>query len=115
MQYLLVGFALSIFYTLLISLSEHISFNAAFLVGGTAIVLLITGYSHSIFKDYKLTTLMGSVLTALYIFLFSILQMEDYALLLGSIGVFLVLAIVMFLSRKVKWYGNGEEVELKKA
>jgi len=115
MQYLLVGFALSIFYALLISLSEHISFNTAFVAGSLAIVALITGYSHSIFNNYKLTSLMGGSLTALYLFLFSILQMEDYSLLLGSIGVFLVLAIVMYLSRKVKWYGNGEEVELKKA
>ena len=108
-QYLLVGFGLSIFYALLISLSEHISFNTSYLVGSAAIVMMITGYSHSIFKDVKLTALMGTVLTALYIFLFSILQMEDYSLLLGSLGLFLVLAIVMYLSRKFKWYGADGE------
>lgn len=107
-QYLLVGFGLSIFYALLISLSEHISFDASYLIGSAAIVLMITGYSHTIFKDVKLTVLMGTVLTALYIFLFSILQMEDYSLLLGSLGLFLVLAIVMYISRKFKWYGADE-------
>ena len=109
MQYLLVGFALSIFYSLLISLSEHFSFNKSFLIGSAAIVILITGYSHSIFKDLRLTALMGCVLTALYVLLFSILQMEDYSLLLGSLGIFLVLALVMFLSRKFKWYGEEED------
>ena len=112
-QYLLVGFGLSIFYALLISLSEHISFNTSYLAGSAAIVLLITGYSHSIFKDIKLTALMGTVLVALYIFLFSILQMEDYSLLLGSLGLFLVLAIVMYLSRKFKWYGADDENDQK--
>ncbi|HIA10915.1 MAG TPA: cell envelope integrity protein CreD, partial [Flavobacteriales bacterium] len=87
----------------------HISFNTSYLVGSAAIVMMITGYSHSIFKDVKLTALMGTVLTALYIFLFSILQMEDYSLLLGSLGLFLVLAIVMYLSRKFKWYGADGE------
>lgn len=110
-QYLLVGFGLSIFYALLISLSEHVSFNTAYLVGSIAIVVMITGYSHTIFKDLKLTALMGSVLTALYIFLFSILQMEDYSLLLGSLGLFIVLGMVMYLSRKFKWYGSEEEVK----
>ncbi|MBL4657564.1 MAG: cell envelope integrity protein CreD [Flavobacteriales bacterium] len=108
-QYLLVGFGLSIFYALLISLSEHISFDAAYLIGSAAIIALITGYSHTIFNNAKLTALMGTVLVALYIFLFSILQMEDYSLLLGSLGLFIVLAIVMYLSRKFKWYGGNEE------
>jgi len=103
-QFILVGLALTIFYALLVSLSEHIHFNNAYLISSTAIILLISTYSITIFKNKKLTALMGGVLVLLYGFIFTILQLEDYALLMGSIGLFIVLAIVMYLSRKIDWY-----------
>lgn len=103
-QYLIVGLALCVFYTLLIALSEHIPFNVSYLIAGVSIVSLITFYAHSIFKSKTLTWLMCLILVLLYMFIFSIIQMEDYALLMGSLGLFLVLAIVMFLSRKINWY-----------
>lgn len=115
LQYLLVGFAMCIFYSLLISLSEQMNFNYAYLIASVGIVTLITAYSRSIFKDFRLTLLMGMVLVALYIFLFTILQLQDYSLLLGSIGLFLVLGIVMYLSRKVEWYTSDPERESDKA
>ncbi len=103
-QFILVGLALTIFYALLVSLSEHIHFNNAYLISSTAIILLISTYSITIFKNKKLTALMGGVLILLYGFIFTILQLEDYALLMGSIGLFIVLAIIMYLSRKIDWY-----------
>lgn len=105
-QYLLVGLGLSIFYTLLVSLSEQISFNLAYLIASFAIISLITAYSYSMLKNKKITGVVALVLIILYVFLFTILQLQDYALLLGNIGLFIALATVMYLSRKVNWYSN---------
>lgn len=103
-QYILVGLALCIFFTLLLSISEHISFDLSYIISSLAVVLLISGYSKSIFKNNPLTVLMAGVLIILYGFIYTILQLEDYALLLGSIGLFIVITIVMYLSRKIDWY-----------
>ncbi|MCB9000443.1 MAG: cell envelope integrity protein CreD [Bacteroidales bacterium] len=109
-QYGLVGLGLILFYLLLLSLSEQIGFGYAYLIASIAIVLMITGYSYSIFKNIRLTLLLGILLAALYLFLYILLQMQDYALLIGSIGLFVVLSVTMYLSRKIDWYsiGNGK-------
>jgi inner membrane protein len=103
-QYIIVGLALCVFYTLLIALSEHIAFKFSYLISSISIIGLITLYAKSIFNNSKLTTLIGLILAALYLFIYSIIQMEDYALLMGSIGLFIVLAVIMYLSRKINWY-----------
>lgn len=103
-QYILVGLALCIFYALLLSLSEHISFNLAYIAAGVAVIGLITVYAQSMFKSIKLTAVLSGVLVILYGFVFTLLQLQDYALLMGSIGLFIVLAAVMWLSRKIDWY-----------
>jgi len=103
-QYLLIGFALCLFYSLLISLAEHLGFAWAFAIGAVAIVALVTAYASAVMRSRKLTLLVGGVLTALYVFLYTILQLEAYALLMGSIALFLVMAVVMYLSRNVDWY-----------
>lgn len=112
-QFILVGLALTIFYALLLSLSEHIHFNSAYLISSAAIIGMIGLYSITIFKNKKLTALMSGVLVLLYGFIYTILQLEDYALLMGSIGLFIVLAVIMYLSRKIDWYaiakGKKEE------
>lgn len=104
LQYLLVGAALCVFYLLLLSLSEHIGFNPAYLVSAIATIGLITFYCAAIFKNRKLTTAIGIGLIALYGFLYSLLQLQDYALLLGSLGLFAVLAGMMYYSRNIDWY-----------
>jgi inner membrane protein len=103
-QYLLVGFALLVFYTLMLSISEHLNFNWAYIISSVATIALIVAYSKAIFKSNKLTLILGAVLVALYLFMFIVLQLQDFALLMGSIGLFAVLAIVMFISRKIDWY-----------
>jgi len=103
-QFIIVGLALCVFYTLLIALSEHIAFVFSYFISSVAIVGLITFYANSIFKNKKLTILLCLILSMLYLFIFSIIQLEDYALLMGSIGLFLVLAVIMYLSRKIDWY-----------
>lgn len=106
-QYILVGLALCIFYTLLLSLAEHITFNYAYIVAGIATILAVTLYSKSVFKTGLPTILMGLILVILYGFIFVTIQLQDYALLLGSIGLFVVLVVVMYLSRKINWYSNN--------
>ncbi|MFP2996242.1 cell envelope integrity protein CreD [Spongiivirga sp. MCCC 1A20706] len=105
-QYLMIGLALTMFYTLLISISEHSSFLKAYLIAGVAVILLITLYSRSILKNIKFPMFILVSLSALYAFIFTIIQLESYALLVGSLGLFFILAIVMYVSRKIDWQ-NG--------
>ncbi len=104
LQYLLVGLALIIFYTLLLAISEHINFNISYLISATATIAMVTLYSKSIYNNTKQTAITGLTLVILYGFIFITLQLQDYALLMGSIGLFIVMAIVMYLSRKINWY-----------
>ena len=111
-QYLLVGFAVCLFYVLLLSISEHMQFNTAYLVGSIAILSLITFYAKHVFQNTKLTVVFSALLALLYGFFYSLLQLEDYSLLLGSIGLFLILSAIMYLTRKVNWYNiTGEKTE----
>lgn len=107
-QYLLVGLALCIFYALLVAISEQLNFNVAFILSSAAVTSLITLYCQSIFRQQRLTVFIGSLLVLLYGFVFTLLQLQDYALLIGSIGLFAVLAIVMYFSRKIDWYALAE-------
>jgi len=102
-QYALIGFALVLFYTLLLSFSEYIGFNAAYAVATVATVGLITWFVRGILQSTRLSLLLSVVLILLYSYVFTILQLQDYALLLGSVGLFLTLAIVMYYSRKINW------------
>lgn len=103
-QYLLIGLALIVFYTLLISISEHLSFGKGYLISSVATILLITGYARGILGKASLAVAVCGVLTVLYGYLYILLQLEDLALLLGSIGLFVILAIVMYLTRKINWH-----------
>lgn len=103
-QYLLIGFAICLFYLLLLSIAEHTGFAAAYLIAALASVLLVTGYSRGILRSSSMAVTVGSLMTALYGFLYVTLQLEDFALLIGSIGMFLVLGTVMYLTRKIDWY-----------
>lgn len=104
MHYLLVGSALCLFYVLLLSISEHISFGNAYAIASAGIIALISGYSFTILRGRRRAFAMSGMLVLLYSYLYVLLQAEDYALLLGSIGLFVILAAVMYLTRKVDWY-----------
>ncbi|MCD6365966.1 MAG: cell envelope integrity protein CreD [Bacteroidales bacterium] len=108
-QYFMIGLALVMFYTLLISISEHSSFLTAYLIAGVSVILLISIYSRSILKKWKFPAFITASLTALYSFIYVIIQLENYALLVGSIGLFLILAVVMFVSRKIDWNPAKDE------
>lgn len=104
LQYVLVGMALCIFYSLLLSISEYVGFNAAYLIAATATVSLIAMYVLGIFKKLKIVAGFGAALGSLYTYIYILIQLQDYALLAGSVGLFVILAIIMFFSKKVDWY-----------
>ncbi len=106
-QYSLVAFALLMFYALLISISEQTGFNLAYLISSVAVTVLISWYAFSILQNVKSVVWVTALQTGLYLFLFTILQLQDYALLAGSIGLFLILAIIMKASQQIKWYSEG--------
>lgn len=107
-QYILVGLALVLFYLLLLSFTEQMDFNLAYFLAAAMTMLMVLIYSRSILKSWGLAIMTGAILSTLYGFIFILIQMQDYALLFGSLGTFLVLAITMYFSRKVDWF------ELKK-
>lgn len=106
-QYSLVAFALLIFYALLTSIGEQIGFNSAYLVSALAVTALISWYALPILGDKRMVAWITLLQVGLYLFLFTILQLQDYALLAGSIGLFVILAIVMRASQQIKWYSEG--------
>jgi inner membrane protein len=106
-QYTLVGLAISVFYLLLISLSEHIAFGAAYALAAAACIAVLLYYVKHILDGWRGAWLFAAMLSALYAVLYVILQAEDYALLGGAALVFAVLAIVMVATREIDWYGVG--------
>ena len=109
LQYILVGLALSIFYTLLLSLAEYISFGSAYLIASIAVVGMVALFTKSVLNSWRFGLLAGGILVFLYGFVFILLQSKDYTLLVGSIGLFIILAIVMYFSRYVNWYAEDKE------
>jgi inner membrane protein len=109
-QYLLVGFAICLFYVLLLSISEHLSFNWAYLIGCFIILGMVSFYTKYIFNNIKITLVFNGILALLYGFFYSLLQLESYALLLGSLGLVLILGAVMYLTRNIDWY-KGYQAE----
>ena len=106
-QYVLIGMALVIFFTLLLSISEFFCFDYAYLFAAISTISLITIYAKGHFKSFKSASIFGSLLTCLYSFIYILIQLEDAALLVGSIGLFIILAFIMFGSRKINWYGEN--------
>lgn len=104
MQYLSVGFAMCIFYLLLLSLAEHVGFDVAYASAVTATVVLLGWYWSWVLGGRRQGALMGVALVSLYGFLYLLLRLEDYSLLAGSVGLFALLAIVLYTTRQVNWY-----------
>lgn len=86
----------------------------AYLIASLATISLITAYTHSIFRNKMQTGILSCMLCLLYIFLYVVLQLKDVALLIGSIGLFMMLGGIMFFSRKINWYKQEEEEEISK-
>ena len=107
LQYLLIGFALSIFYLLLIALSEHISFAVAYVTAAAALVLLIGIYIAGALRSSLRGSVAGVAMSGVYALLYALVLSEDYALLLGAIVLFVALAAVMLVTRRIDWYRLG--------
>ncbi len=110
MQYLLVGMALTVFYLLLISLTEHIPFAAAYLVAALACVGTIGIYLKAVLQSWRRALTFSGTLLLLYGMLYVILRSEDNALLMGSLLLFGVLALVMMVTRHLDWYRVAEQM-----
>jgi inner membrane protein len=103
-QYILIGAALIIYYSLLLSFSEQVGYNWAYLIATVATVSLIGLYSTTFLNNRILVITFTSLLTFFYGFIFVIIQMQDFSLLLGSVGLFLIIGAIMYFSRSIKWY-----------
>ncbi|MDR0322392.1 MAG: cell envelope integrity protein CreD [Treponema sp.] len=102
-QYLISGLANIIFYLLLLSISEHLSFSVSYLIASVALTTMMSLYARSLLGSWTGSAYMGLVMALLYLILYLTLNAEDWALLIGSIVAFLICAVVMFITRKLDW------------
>jgi len=103
LQYLLIGAAMIIYYTLLLSLSEQMGFDLAYLIASLATISLVGAFIASLLKNKKPALIFVAILTIFYGFIYVIIQLQDLALLFGSIGLFVIVAAMMYLSSKIDW------------
>ena len=107
LQYVLIGVAMSIYYTLLLSFTEQVGFNAAYLIASVATVTLVGSFIVAVLKSQKPALIFSGILTGFYGFIFVIIQLQDMALLFASIGLFIMVAIMMYLSTRIEWNRSG--------
>ncbi len=103
-QYLLIGLTLIIFYSLLLAISEYLSFDISYLISALLVILLISFYVLSVYKSSRIGAVIFSALAVFYGLMYTILQLQDYSLLAGNIALFVLLASVMFFTRKINWF-----------
>ena len=109
LNYFLVGLAIALFYLLLLSLSEHLGFLSAYIISTLAITGLITAYARSVLKAKKRAGIIAALLIILYSYLYILLQLDELSLIFGSVFLFGILAVVMYLTRNIDWYGFSEQ------
>jgi inner membrane protein len=102
-NYILIGAAMIIYYTLLLSFSEQIGYNLAYLIASIATIGLVSVFIASLLKTRSVSALFAGILAIFYVFIFVIIQLEDLALLIGSIALFIIIAVLMYCSRKINW------------
>jgi inner membrane protein len=103
LHYFMIGLALLLFYSLLLSFSEQLGFIPAYIIASVTIVALIVWYARSVLRSMKFAVMSGLSLGLLYAFLLVIVNLEVYALIVGSIGLLLVLAAIMSVTRKINF------------
>jgi inner membrane protein len=102
-NYVLIGAAMIVYYTLLLSFSEQVGFTFAYLIASAATVILVAAFLRSLIKNAKTTGLFALIVSLFYAFIYVIIQLEDLALLVGSVALFLVVGTLMYFSRKINW------------
>jgi inner membrane protein len=108
-NYLLVSLALVLFFSLLNALSEHIGFNPAYCIAATSTIILISLFLRKIVRNYRPALLISGMLAFLYLFIYILLTLNDYAYLAGNIGLFVLLAVTMGLSIKLKIFRKQQD------
>ncbi|MBN2657762.1 MAG: cell envelope integrity protein CreD [Spirochaetales bacterium] len=107
LQYIMIGLAVVIFFLLLLTFSEQMTFIAAYLIAAAGSAFLISFYTGAVLKSPVKGSIMAGLMGLLYLYLYMALASEDYALLIGSLGLFAMLAGVMIFTRKINWYELG--------
>ena len=111
LQYLIVGFAIMLFYLLLLSLAEYMLFDFAYLISATVITLMVMLYAGAIFSNRRYGIIVGLILFMLYAYFYTLLQLQLYSLLFGSIGMVIMLSVVMLLTRNLHREMQNSEIE----
>lgn len=106
-QYLLIGVALCTFYLLLLALSEQIGFGPAYALAAAAVALLVGGYAAAVLSTRRAGLVLGGSLAAVYGLLYGLVVSEQYSLLIGALTLLAVIALMMYLTRRVDWYGES--------
>lgn len=109
LQYLMMGAAMLIFYLLLVSLSEFISFGGAYLIAGLMTIGLIGSYTYFILtkrQDLKFSLIISAIMFVLYGFFYTLLVLQDFSLIIGSFVLFLIISLVMYTTRNVEWFND---------
>jgi inner membrane protein len=114
-QYLLVGAGICLFYLLELSLAEHLGFAVAYFLASAAITAQVGLYSRAVLKAWPRAAAIAALVGALYGLLYVLLRAEDYALLVGSAGLFVALSAVMYLTRRVQWGGVTPKLQTSEA
>ena len=107
-QYILIGLSIILFYTLQLALSEHLGFDWSYIISALATLFLISAYTRAITQNSNFALIVATILLLLYSYLYLVLQLEDYALLMGSVGLAIVLATVMFATRRIDLYHSAQ-------
>ena len=102
-NYILIGAAMIVYYTLLLSFSEQVGFNLSYLIASVATIILVSVFIASLLKKKMVAMLFASILVLFYLFIYVIIQLEDLALLIGSMVLFVIISALMYFSRKISW------------
>ena len=113
-QYILIGLAQSIFYLLLLAFAERIGFTAAFLISAGATISATAGYAGAVFGGREFMLRAGLVFALVYGLLYSLMRMQDFALMIGALASFIAIAMTMYLTRNLNWYGLKPSAALEK-
>jgi len=108
-QYVMVGLALCLFYLLLLSISEYLGFDKAYWISTIAIVGMVGLYTSHLFRQKKSALVFTFVIAVLYSFIYLLIQLQEKALLIGSISLFILLGIVMYFTRNLDWGKNTND------
>ena len=110
-QFLMLGGALCLFYLLLLAFSEHLAFALAYAIASVAVIGMVAAYGVVVLRGLGRATAVATGVAMLYAYLYVLLVNEDYALLMGSIGLFLILGLIMYATRGIDWYSVGRTKE----